>query len=260
MHTSYDIDGDMFTVEVDGKTATREQLLDWDTRDRLGVLVKEPFGALGAGLLTLLAISAFYDAPGRQRRSRPLYPDVYVFHLGRYWGFHGQFDFWPDRKEIRVPDAVEALRAVNGHGITHLAVPDGTPRPTLHRYKEPEAALDRLKKCFAYGPDGAAAHADVTIRSSAAKVLRNFDNTLHMAARLEQREKTASEEKQRRGGPADEDGRIYVALMRRRLSEIDPDDGRNNAARDRWLRAIGTGNLAEHLRRIEVKTALDLLG
>lgn len=260
MHTSYDIAGDMFSIEVDGRAVSREALLDWSVRDRLGVLVKEPYGALGAGLLTLLSISAFYDAPGQKRRSRPLYPDVYLFHLGGHWGFHGPFDFWPDRKEIRVPDAVEALRAVNSHGITHLVVPDGVPRATAHRYKEPESAIDRIKQCYVYGSNGIATDADVTIRSAAAKVLANFDNTLNLAANLERREQGGNGPKRRENAAAEEDGRIYESLMRQRLAEVAPDDALHNAARERWLHAIGTGNLVERLRRIDVKTALGMLG
>ncbi len=258
MHTSYDIDRSMFTIEIDGKPAGREQLLEWDARDRLGVLVNEPLGALGAGLLTLLCITSFYDVPGKKRRSRPLYPDVYLFHVGQYWGFHGPFDFWPDRKEIRVTDAVEALRSLNSHGITHLAVPDAPPRPTAHRYKEPEAALDRIKQCFAYGPNGAAAQADVTIRSATAKVLQNFNNTLDLTAYLQRGEYTLSVE--RRGGPAEEDGRIYDSLMRQRRSELETADAAYDAARARWLHAIEPGSLAECLRRIDVTTALGMLG
>jgi hypothetical protein len=259
MHTSYEIDRDMFTIELAGKAVSREELLDWDVRDRLGVFVKEPFGALGAGLLTLLAMSAFYDAPARKRRSKALYPDVYLFHVGRPWGFHGQFDFWPDRKEILVPDAIEALRSLNSHGITHLVVPDGASAPTAHRYKEPEAALDRIKQCFAYGPDGIAARADVTIRSCAANVLKNFDNTLNLATMLEAREDGTSAPRSRKGVAAEEDGRIYLALMRERLSELDLGDALNEAARKRWLGALGTGTLVEQLRRIEVTTALGML-
>jgi hypothetical protein len=260
MHTSYEIDRDMFTIELAGEAVSREQLLDWDVRDRLGILVKEPFGALGAGLLTLLVISAFYDAPGRKRRTQPIYPDVYLFHIGRYWGFYGQLDFWPDRKEIRVPDAIEALRSLNSHGITHLAVPDGALTSTAHRYKEPEAALDRIKQCFAYGANGIAARADVTIRSSAPKVLKNFDSTVNMPAILEEREKGSRAPSSRKGQAAEEDGRVYLALMRERLGEIDFDEPAQSAARERWRRALESGSLVESLRRIDVKTALGMLG
>src|SRR5260221_12058737 len=99
MHTAFELKNSMFSVTIDGASATRQDLLDWDVRDRLGVLIAEPFGALGAGLLIQLVITAYYDMPSRKRRMRPSYPDVFLFHAGGPWGSHGTFDFWPDHKE-----------------------------------------------------------------------------------------------------------------------------------------------------------------
>ena len=83
----------------------------------------------------------------------PLYPEIYLFHVGGTWGSGVGFDFWPDRKEVFLPaDAREVLRSINSHAITHLAIPDGEPKDVTHRFKEPEAAHDRLKRCFAYAP------------------------------------------------------------------------------------------------------------
>jgi hypothetical protein len=149
MHTAFDIKREMFAIRCDGDEIARDDFLHWEVRDRFGLVVNAPLGGLGAGLLTMVAITAFYDEPTRKRRKRPLYPDIYIFHVGGPWGSHGSFDFWPDRKDVQVSDdPAEVLRAVNSHGITHLAVPDGEPRKTVHRYKEPEAAIDRIKQYY----------------------------------------------------------------------------------------------------------------
>lgn len=262
MHTAFELKQSMFTVEVSGRASTRDELLDWEVRDRLGVIINSPFGALGTGLLVLLSVTAFYDMPNQKRRMRPLYPPIYLFHVGRPWGFHGEFDFWPDRKEIVTGrNPADVLRSINSHGITHLAVPDGVPQNSRHRYKEPEEALDRLKQSYAYAADGSVGGADVHLCTSATAVLRNFDRTVHLADTLTLREKSIAEDPRlREGTPAGEDSRRYVTLMRERLEEVSPADGAVVRAMARIDQAMAAARLDEYLRRIDAKTAIGLLG
>jgi hypothetical protein len=261
MHTAFHIKNAMFAIELDGQVSTREAILEWEILDRLGVVINSAYGALGAILLILLATTAFYDEPKRRRRSRPLYADVYLFHVGRRWGFHGALDFWPDRKEVLVSDAVDALRSINSHGITHLAVPDGPLRPVVHRYKEPESAMDRIKHCFVYGADGTVAAADVTICTSAAEVLKNYEDTLFPEQALAALEKSMAERTRFSGKEVEqEDVRRYFDLMRQRLDEVDRTDIAYERVRQRLNQAKSAGALVEHLRRIDTATALSMLG
>jgi hypothetical protein len=260
MHTAHELKRSMITVELAGSPATREDLLDWDLRDRLGVIMTSPFGALGAGLLVLLCITAFYDVERQKRRLRPLYPSVYLFHVRRPWGFHGEFDFWPDRKEIIVNDHAQVLASINSHGITHLAVPDRDPQPRIHRYKEPEEALDRLKQAFAYGPQGTVDDADVRLRTSEPAVLRNFERTVYLADTLKIREEELKNDpRSRPGSAASDDALRYVALMRERLAEVDACDPDAVRVRERIILSLDRQSLSESLRRIDPKTALTML-
>src|SRR3954454_9175134 len=113
MHTATQLQADLFAVRRNGKPATREELLpDWEAHDRLGVVMTEPFGAIGAGHLIQLAITAFYDVRPRRRAPLPkrpedlspdaVYPEIYLFHVGGSHGDHSVFDFWPARKEVLV--------------------------------------------------------------------------------------------------------------------------------------------------------------
>jgi hypothetical protein len=260
MHTAFELKRSMFTVEMNGYAATREELLNWELRDRLGVVMTSPFGALGAGLLILLSVTAFYDMEKQKRRMRPLYPSIYLFHVGRPWGFHGEFDFWPERKEVILNDPARLLPSINSHGITHLVVPDGIPQPRTHRYKEPEEALDRLKQAYAYGPGGTVDNADIVLRSSELAVLRNFQRTVHLPETLELRTKTLTEDPGLRAGtPAGEESRRYVAILRERLADVEASDAAALRARQRVDHALEVGSLSESLRRIDIKTALSLL-
>jgi hypothetical protein len=173
MHTATQLDRSMFDIRIDGVTAEREDLLpDWHVHDRLGVVVHEPFGALGAAHLIQVAITAFYDARPSRRAGKPIegdrdavYPEIYLFHVGGRHGDHSWLDVWPGRKEVFVDnDARAVLDAINDRAITRLAVPDTSPIPIDHEWKEPAAARDRITSVFAYSATGRVAAGEVTIQ------------------------------------------------------------------------------------------------
>ena len=70
--------------------------------DRFGIVVTEPLGGLGGSLLLQLAIAKFYSVRPDRRASVPVYPEIYLFHVGGPHGDFSYFDFWPPRKEVRV--------------------------------------------------------------------------------------------------------------------------------------------------------------
>jgi hypothetical protein len=163
MHTATQLDVSQFSLSREGRAARREDLLPgWAAHDRLGVVVTEPFGAVGASHLIQIAITAFYDARPSRRGGRPggrrrdaVYPEIYLFHVGAAHGDHSAFDFWPARKEIIVDrDPLVVLDAINDRAVTRLAVPDRDPEPVVHEWKEPAAARDRIVSAFAYSPSG----------------------------------------------------------------------------------------------------------
>jgi hypothetical protein len=262
MHTAHDINSEMFSIRLNSHEATPQELLGWESRDRLGVVVNAPLGGLGAGLLTMVSITAFYDEPTRKRRIRPLYPDIYLFHVGGPWGVHGGFDFWPDRKEIFVPDdATEVLRAINSHGITHLVVPDGIPQKIVHRYKEPEAAIDRIKQCYAYVPSGMVAEGDVVITACADGVLRNFEASIMPEVILDYMKVEVDRNKSLRvGTPAGDDARHAIDRLGIRLHEVDRNGEHYRCAAARIAAARNGAGLEEHLRRTNIHAALGMLG
>jgi hypothetical protein len=262
MHTAYELKQSMFAVEIDGRVSNGTELLEWADHDRLGVVVSSPFGALGACLTVFLAVAAFYDVAGKKRRTRPVYPPIFLFHVGNRWGFHGEFDFWPDQKEIFIPhDPREVLRSINTTGITHLFVPDGTPQTVTHRYKEPEEAIDRLKQCYAYSADGIATNWNVSVTTTDDKILDNFERTLQMRETLIMRERDLAESPRLQADTAlGEDAHHYVALMRKRLEEVDENDPALARMMDRLTKAKQQASLTERLRRIDSKSALSLLG
>src|SRR5258708_26780336 len=108
-----------FEVQIDGERVSPDTVLrDWSPLDRFGIVVTEPLGGLGASLLLQLAIAIFYSVRPDRRASVPVYPEIYLFHVGGPHGDFSYFDFWPSRKEVRVAASqpVSLLEAINAHG------------------------------------------------------------------------------------------------------------------------------------------------
>ena len=77
MHTAVQLNQTMFEVQIDGAVTDSEALLaEWGPYDRLGVVVTEPLGAVGASHLIQLAITAFYDQRPSRRAENAHYPEV----------------------------------------------------------------------------------------------------------------------------------------------------------------------------------------
>jgi hypothetical protein len=73
MRTARQFDEGDFLVRIFGVIAHRDQLLEnWRPHDRLGVVMHELFGAVGASRLIQLAITTFYDAKPSRREGFPV--------------------------------------------------------------------------------------------------------------------------------------------------------------------------------------------
>ena len=176
MHTATQFNLGMFDLEVEGERVDAPQALGgYGLLDRLGVVVTSPLGGVGASLLIQLAIARFYDLRPERRDGNPIYPEVYLFHVGGRYGMHTNYDFWPPRKEPLVyGDGARVLTEINDRGITHLAVPDGEADASVeHFFKEANAAGDRLARCFAYSPAGRVEGGTLTIRALDAALAAN---------------------------------------------------------------------------------------
>lgn len=259
----------------------------WSAHDRLGVLVRRPYGLLGASLLVQAAITLFYDlrrrdidefrrrlAPEPERRAidetratvvdggvnpielaelgsiaYPVYPEIYVLHVGGRHGDHSTMDIWPPNREFEVDDDPTAIaRAVNDRALTRLAVPDG-PRASVSLDWETRGTLrETVQQAFAYAEDGAVAHADVSIVGTDPAVEENPRATLDMEATIA------------RWAPhrADPSVRRFLDSAEPRLGEVSSDVRRSlRASRER---ALHDGTPRETYRRIGLQEALDLVG
>jgi hypothetical protein len=165
MHSSTELNSRSFEVRVGDAPASIDDLLPgFDERDRLGVVVRQPLGAVGASTLLLAAVTAFYDIQRAKSKEFFIYPDNFTFHVGRRHGDHSMLEVWPGHKEVVVTDdAEELLRAINDRAVTRLLVPDGEPTKVRFDRETLASAENRIVSAFVYSPAGRVAGADVTI-------------------------------------------------------------------------------------------------
>lgn len=169
MHSAQELRTSSFRVTVAGEEVRIVDLFDgFGEHDRLGVVVGRPCGAVGASALITATITAFYDLQRARGDDFFIYPDYFLFHVGRPLGDHARLDIWPRRKEVVVPeDPQEVLDAINDRAITRLVVEDGEPDDPQF---EPEALASsraRIRTCLAYSASGRVPDGDVRITSNA---------------------------------------------------------------------------------------------
>lgn len=244
MHSSKELTSSSFRIEVDGRQARLEELFEgFGERDRLGVVVGHPCGAVGASGLITATVTAFYDIQRSRGPDFFIYPDYFLFHVGRAHGNHGILDVWPDHKEVVVPDDPERiLQAINDRGITRLAVEDGggVAAPEF----EPQtlsSARDRIATCLAYSPSGRVRDGDVKIATgdvTEGYVGAVLDPVGHVA-RL-------------RAG--DGGGNSYADSIEARASEVD--QAVRERIRDARRELVEDGRPVETYRRIDLDEAL----
>jgi hypothetical protein len=255
MHTLGQLDTTLFKLRIDDEPVAVDALFQWGSHDRLGVVMTEPFGALGGSLAIQLAIASYFDFDGGGRRGRPHYAEVYLFHVGGRWGDFSLFDFWPSRREVFVADnPKQVLAAINSHGITHLLVPDGVPGDVEHDFKEPEGAFERLKICLAYGTNGTVADPDVLIASDQPIVLENMYYTLWPETLI-----VGPVEATRAADPLRlADHLRWREHVRSRLGEVGPIARQVPESRARLL--VAEGKCTETYRRVTPQWAVQRLG
>jgi hypothetical protein len=168
MHSAQELRSSDFRVVVGSRDARLADLFDgFGEHDRLGVVLRSPCGAVGASALITATITAFYDLQRARADDFFIYPDYFLFHVGRPLGDHARLDIWPRHKEVVVPEDVQGiLDAVNDRAITRLVVEDGEARhPELQR-EALASARARIRTCLAYSATGRVRDADVRIASN----------------------------------------------------------------------------------------------
>jgi hypothetical protein len=168
MHSSRELRSSSFEITVAGRAVRLVELFEgFGEHDRLGVVIRRPCGGVGASALITATITAFYDLHRARGPDFFVYPDYFLFHVGRPHGDHASLDIWPSRKEVMVPeDPARVLEAINDRAITRLVVEDGEPGEPVFEPEALASARARIATCLVYSASGRVQDADVRIRSN----------------------------------------------------------------------------------------------
>jgi hypothetical protein len=281
MHSSRELRSSSFEVRVDGRPARLPDLFDgFGEQDRLGVVMSRPCGAVGASALIAATITAFYDFHRAREDDFFVYPDYYLFHVGRPLGDHARLDVWPRRKEVVVAEEPQAiLEAIDDRAITRLVVEDGAPAERGVDDEVAASACGRIRTCLAYSPAGRVEDADVEIASN--PVTEGYvEAILNPESRIERLRAEAEVEAGARSASAPQAGarsagapqadaasasapqadplRGRIASIEARLGEVDR-DVRMRILQERSA-LLRDGVPVETYRRISLDEALGLLG
>jgi len=266
MHTATQLDLRMFAVSRREREVAAEAVFDgWKRSDRLGVVVTEAFGALGASLLIQLATAQFYRADAGRALETAQYPEIYLFHCGRRWGDHRPFDFWPPRKEVLVHGPLNLVEAINDRAISRLLLPTAehptweylTDAPTP--WAERNSFLERVVTAIEYDAAGIVEDPAITVSALSTALEANGTRALNPEISLEwyrnlQPEARATALPGPSGG--DETARWLESLLRR-ADEVDPDT--RATVRRRRQRLVRQGLATESYRDIAGEDALRLI-
>jgi len=224
MHSSRELSSSSFEIEVGGVPTPLEELFEgFSEQDRLGVVLTRPCGAVGASALITATITAFYDIQRARGPDFFIYPDYYLFHVGRPLGDHGRFDVWPRHKEVVVPaDGERVLEAVNDRAVTRLVVEDGAAGELPSDPGALASARARIQTCLAYSPSGRVEDADVRIAGNLVTegyVEAVLDPEARIAKLRAEGENERAEAIAARAGEVDRESRQRLLAGRRELAE-----------------------------------------
>ncbi|MEQ6289726.1 hypothetical protein ACFPAG_03775 [Vogesella sp. GCM10023246] len=167
MHTTTVLAATDFAFQLAGRNATLEDIFPgFQDSDRIGIVVNQPCGAMGASSLLMAAATHFYAVHRQQLGNEPgkrrIYPDYFIFHVGKCHGNHAQLDVWPPHKEVIVADdAEQILEAINDRGITRLLVEDLPFCSATFLRETLASASRRIRTVLAYSSSGRVRHGDI---------------------------------------------------------------------------------------------------
>lgn len=229
----------MFDIRANGSTSNLEGVLPgFSLDDRVGLVVRTPYGGLGASYLFARAMASFY---AEQTMSGEVYPDYFLFSVGRPHGDHSMLDLWPDHHEVTVEnDAERILQAVNDRGITRLLIEE-TPAgaPEIANWTR-ESALSRLRTAIVFAPSGATTGGDLSISANAEV---EHEIGLQLDPDRVVRESAGYDD--------------FLAYYARRRDEVSPEE----TARLRLVResSLSSGRRTETYRAVTIAEALTVL-
>lgn len=200
MHASLNLD--LNALEASGNISVVSEIFPrWSEPERLGVIVHDLYGAVGASLLIQTFMATFYKTNPVAAGEQAQYPPAFMFHVGGRYGDFSSLDFWPARRQVILDnDSYEVLGAIRDRGITRLLVPNSPAHEIDYIWEAPSgwtdlhAAQQEIKSIYEYSPTGAVAEPDFTLTPFNEQFGRMVDETLDVETLIADFRKSTDEE------------------------------------------------------------------
>lgn len=164
MHSTFLRGSDFRVTHRGAEVAHARFFRDLRATDRVGLLAPGGIDGLGACLLLLAHVTAFYDRYRAAGGGFYAYPDYYTFQRRTPAASYSMFDVWPGHKDVPAPaDAGATLDAILDRAITVLLVPDGAAAAARFERVQLAAWRRNIRRCYAYDAAGAVERPDLQV-------------------------------------------------------------------------------------------------
>lgn len=155
MHSTF-LRGSDFKLTHRGAAVEHERFFGGlRSTDRVGLLAPGGIDGLGACLLLLAHVTAFYDRYRAAGGEFFAYPDYYTFQRRTPAASYSMFDVWPGHKDVPAPAGAGAtLDAILDRAITVLLVPDGAGAEARFERVQMASWRRNIRRCYAYAATG----------------------------------------------------------------------------------------------------------
>ena len=171
MHSSK-LRGNDFSITCNGVNVSHAQFFaDFKATDRVGLLAPDRLDGLGAGILIMAYVTAFYDRYREKGDEFFAYPDFFSFQEIEPVADYGWFDISPHHKDILIGgEQDERAASITDRAVDILLVPEGRTQSVSIKPVEIESARRNIQRCFTYSPSGCATDAELVVSCDEAEL------------------------------------------------------------------------------------------
>ena len=164
MHSSR-LRGTDFSITYRGQDVSHARFFaNFKYTDRVGLLAPTRFDGLGAAVLVMAYVTAFYDRYRERGVDFFAYPDFFSFQESEPVANYSMFDIWPHHKNVLIGgEQHERAASITDRAVGVLLVPEDRACEVTIEPVGMASARRNIRRCFAYSSSGWAAEADLAV-------------------------------------------------------------------------------------------------
>ncbi len=164
MHSSH-LRGTDFSLTYRGESVSHARFFaDFQITERVGLLAPDRFDGLGAVVLVMAYVTAFYDRYRETGEEFFGYPDFFTFQQSEPVANYSMFDIWPHHKNVRVSeDRNQRAASIADREVSILLLPEGHITEVAIEPVGIESLRRNIRRCFVYAASGCLTDPDLVV-------------------------------------------------------------------------------------------------